>query len=183
MDSFVLLMCLGIILARITDVSLGTLRTMVVVQGRRKLAWVLGFFEILIWVVVVSKVIQNLSEPAYAVAYALGFATGNVVGITLENWLAFGEQVIRVFTREGETIATQLRSEGFRVTTFAGEEGDGPVDMLFIEAPRKKISDIALFVRHIDATCSYIIDDVRAVSHTALSLHQPTGWRAILKKK
>ena len=128
MDSFVLLMCLGIILARITDVSLGTLHTMFVVQGRRKLAWVLGFFEILIWVVVVSKVIQNLSEPAYAVAYALGYATGNVVGITMENWLAYGEQVIRVFTRKGETIATQLRGEGFRVTTFAGEEGDGPVD-------------------------------------------------------
>lgn len=176
-------MRLGIILARITDVSLGTLRTIVVVQGRRKLAWVLGFFEILIWVVVVSKVIQNLSEPAYAVAYALGYATGNVVGITLENWLAYGEQVIRVFTREGETIAAQLRSEGFRVTTFAGEEGDGPVDMLFIEAPRKKITDIALFVRQIDPSCAYIIDDVRTVSHTALRLHAPTGWRTILKRK
>jgi uncharacterized protein YebE (UPF0316 family) len=183
MDSFVLLMCLGIILARTTDVSLGTLRTVFVVQGRRKLAWVLGFFEILIWVVVVSKVIQNLSQPVYAVAYALGYATGNVVGITLENWLAFGEQVIRVFTREGNAIATQLRSEGFRVTKFVGEEGDGPVDMLFIESPRKKTSDITLFVREVDSTCFYIVDDVRAVSHAAIALHQPTGWRAIVKKK
>lgn len=183
MDSYVLLTSLGIILARTIDVSLGTLRTVFVVQGRRGLAWGVGFCEILIWVTVVSKVIQNLSEPLYLIAFALGFATGNAVGITLERWLAFGEQVVRVITKEGPRIAAQLRSEGFRTFLFPGNDDDGSIDMLFLEVPRRKTSDITLFIREIDPDCFYTIDDVQMVSRPALLLHRPTGWRAVLKKK
>lgn len=183
MDSSVLLTCLGIIMARTLDVSLGTLRTVFVVQGRRSLAWFVGFWEILIWVTVVSKVIQSLSEPLYLIAFALGFATGNAVGITLEHWLAFGEQVVRVFTKEGPRIVAQLRSEGFRAVSFPGNADDGPIDMLFLEVPRRKTSDITLFIREIDPDCFYTIDDVQMVSRPALLLHRPTGWRAVMKKK
>lgn len=183
MDSTVLLTCLLIIGARIADVTLGTLRTVYVIQGRRGVSWVLGFFEILVWIAAVSKVINNLSYPAYAISYAFGFATGNYVGMTLEKWMATGRQVVRVFTREGKKIAAQLRSEGFRVTSFQGEGRDGPIDMVFIEIPRRKTSDIALFAREIDPKCFYIIEDVREASLSTLMLHQATGWRAILKKK
>jgi hypothetical protein len=69
------------------------------------------------------------------------------------------------------------------VTAFQGEGRDGPIDMLFIEIPRKKTSDITLFTREIDPKCFYIIEDVREASLSAITLHQPTGWRAILKKK
>ena len=183
MDGTVLITCVLIIGARITDVALGTLRTVYVIQGRRGVSWILGFFEILVWILAVSQVIQNLSYPAYAISYAFGFATGNYVGMTLEQWLATGRQVVRVFTREGRKIAIQLRSEGFRVTSFPGEGRDGPIDMLFIEVPRRKTSDIALFSREVDPKCFYIIEDVREASIATLMLHQPTGWRAILKKK
>jgi uncharacterized protein YebE (UPF0316 family) len=183
MDSTVLATCLLIIIARITDVSLGTLRTVNVIRGRRGIAWILGFCEILIWVFAVSKVIGNLQQPAYAISYALGFATGNYVGMTFERWIAFGEQVVRVFTREGAKIATQLRTEGYRVTTFEGEGRDGTIQMLFIEILRRKTPDIIEFVRQIDPTCFYIVDDVRMVSLGSITLHEPTGWRAILKKK
>lgn len=183
MDETVLMTCLLIIIARITDVTLGTLRTVYVIQGRRGLSWILGFFEILVWIAAVSKVIQNLSYPAYAISYAFGFATGNYVGMTLEKWLATGRQVIRVFTREGKKIATQLRLEGFRVTSFAGEGRDGPIELLFIEIPRRKTSDVALFSREVDPKCFYTVEDVREASIATLMLHQATGWRAILKKK
>jgi uncharacterized protein YebE (UPF0316 family) len=183
MDSTVLLTCLLIVVARITDVSLGTLRTMNVIQGRRGVAWMLGFCEILIWVFAVSKVIGNLQQPAYAIAYAFGFATGTYVGITFEKWMALGEQVVRVFTREGAKIVAQLRSEGYRVTSFEGEGRDGAIHMLFIEIPRRKTPDILAFVRQIDPNCFYIVDDVRLVSLASITLHEPTGWRAILKKK
>lgn len=183
MDSFTLLMCLGIIIARTIDVSLGTLRTVFIVQGRRSLAWFLGFWEILIWVTVVSKVIQNLSEPLYVISFALGFATGSAVGITLERWLAFGDQVIRVFTKEGSRIAAQLRSEGLRAVVFPGDDEDGPIDMLFLEVPRRKTPDVTMYIRDIDPDCFYTIDDVQMVSRPALLLHRPTGWRAVMKKK
>ncbi|MGE0683271.1 MAG: DUF2179 domain-containing protein [Candidatus Binatia bacterium] len=183
MDSTVLVTCLLIIGARIADVTLGTLRTVYVIQGRRGVSWALGFFEILIWIAAVSKVIQNLSYPAYALSYAFGFATGNYVGMTLEKWMATGRQVVRVFTREGKKIAAQLRSEGFRVTSFQGEGRDGPIDMVFVEIPRRKTTDITLFAREVDPKCYYIVEDVREASLGTLLLHQPTGWRAILKKK
>jgi uncharacterized protein YebE (UPF0316 family) len=183
MDMTVLGVSALIIIARIADVSLGTLRTVSVIQGRRGVSWFLGFAELLIWVFAVSAVIHNLDQPIYAVSYAFGFATGNYVGLTFERWLAFGQQVVRVFTRQGPKIAAQLRSEGFRVTSFPGEGRDGPVQMLFIEIPRKKTQDIILFSRQIDPKCFYIVDDIRLAAPATAMLHQPTGWRAILKKK
>lgn len=183
MDYSVILTCLLIIFARIADVSLGTIRTVNVIQGRRGIAWALGLFEMLIWVFAVSKVIANLNEPLYAVSYALGFATGNLVGMALESWIGLGNQVVQVFTREGQKIATQLRTEGFRVTSFAGEGRDGPIDMLFIEIPRRKTRDITVFVRNVDSHAFYTIGDVRDKPLPYVSLQPPTGWRAIMKKK
>ena len=183
MDSTLVLTCLLIIFARIADVSLGTIRTVNVIQGRRGIAWVLGLVEMLIWVFAVSTVIENLQDPLYAVSYAFGFATGNLVGMALESWIAMGNQVVQVFTREGVKIVTQLRAEGFRVTSFTGEGRDGPIDMLFIEIPRKKTRDITLFVRKIDAHAFYTIADVRDKPTPYMQLQPPTGWRAVMKKK
>ena len=88
MNGAILSTCILIFAARIVDVSLGTIRTICVVNGRRHVALVLGFFEILVWIFAVSKVIGDLQHPVLAVAYALGFATGNFVGITIEKRLA-----------------------------------------------------------------------------------------------
>lgn len=183
MDTTVILTCLLIIFARVADVALGTVRTVNVIQGRRGIAWILGMFEMLIWVFAVSTVIENLQDPLYAISYALGFATGNLLGMALESWIALGNQVVQVFTREGRKIATQLRSEGFRVTSFPGEGRDGPIDMLFIEVPRKKTRDITLFVRNIDKHAFYTIADVRDKPLPYVHLQPPTGWRATSKKK
>jgi uncharacterized protein YebE (UPF0316 family) len=183
MDSSVLLFCCLIILGRILDVSLGTLRTVFVVQGRRSLSWVLGFCEILIWLFVISHVVQNLQQPAYAISYALGYATGNYVGVVLEQWVALGEQVVRVFTHHGAKITAQLRAEGFRVTAFPAEGRDGPLEMLFLEIPRKKARDIILHAEEIDPHCFCIVEDIRQAIPAAAMLHQPTGWRAVTKKK
>ncbi|HEX9652767.1 MAG TPA: DUF5698 domain-containing protein, partial [bacterium] len=95
------LTCIVIIVARIADVSFGTMRTVFIVQGRKGIAFVLAFLEVTIWVVVVSKVIQNLSQPEYVVSFALGFSLGTYLGITMETWLAVGDQVLRIFTRRG----------------------------------------------------------------------------------
>lgn len=178
----VLVTCLLIVLARIADVSLGTIRTVTVISGRRWTAWFLGFFEVLIWVLIVSKVIAEVQQnPLYAVAYALGFAAGNFIGITIETQLAFGEQVVRVFTRRGDDLAAPMRAAGYPVTIFPGRGRDGPVDMLFIETRRRKARDAVALARKIDPTCFLIIDDVRAAS--SLTARQPGGWRSVLKRK
>jgi uncharacterized protein YebE (UPF0316 family) len=172
-----------IVLARIGDVSLGTVRTVAVINGRRWLSWVLGFFEVLLWIVVVSRVIQTIGEsPLYPIAYALGFATGNFIGITIENHVAYGEQVVRIFSRRGAALATILRERGFRVTEFEGRGRDGPVEMLFIETRRKTVPAALAAARNIDPECFYVVDDVRVAS-ARYAEQQPGGWRSILKRK
>lgn len=164
MNSEVLFTTLLIVLARIADVSLGTVRTVAVVNGRKALAFGLGFFEILIWVLAVSKVVTTLQEPIYAVSYALGFALGNYVGISLEQTLAFGEQLLRVFTRQGADVATALRREGFAVTAMQGEGLDGPIQLLVVQCGRREMRALVRRVEDLDPSCFYVIDDVRAAS-------------------
>lgn len=156
--------CLLIFVARLGDVSLDTLRVVFVIRGKRLWVWCLGFVQVLIWVFALTRVVHNLDQPAYAVTYALGFACGNFAGMTIENWLAHGEQVIRVFSRQGDSLAARLRGHGYRVTVFDGRGRDGPVWLLYIEATRKRINDVAKLARSMDPTCFYVIEDVRAVS-------------------
>lgn len=180
----VILMCLLIIGARVADVSLGTIRTIMVVQGRRAVAFILGFFELVIWVFVVSRVILDLQDqPAYVLAYAFGFALGNYVGMTIEQRLALGRQVVRVITRSGPELAQELRTAGFRVTQFDGYGRDGPVQELFIETQRRETRNVTARVRTLDPKCYYTVDDVRITSSTEIPKRTSTGWLAILKKK
>ena len=179
----VVLTCLLIILARVTDVSMGTVRTVLVVTGRRYIASVVGFFEVLVWVIVVSKVISNLSEPLYAVCYALGFALGTFLGVTIEGRLAFGEQVVRIFSRMGDELAEKLRASGFAVTVMEGQGKDGPIQILFIHARRKRMPKLAELARKFDPACFYVIDDIRGHSLYTPMMQPATGWRATVKRK
>lgn len=166
MTASIVFNCLLIVLARIADVSLGTVRTVAVINGRRTFAWFLGFVEVLIWVLVVSAVIQQISQHwAYPVAYALGFATGNYIGITIEQYFAYGHQVVRVFTRQGEEMSRKMREKGLPVTMFEGQGRDGPVQMLFIETRRKTVKEVTRHARMIDGACFYLVDDIRVASH------------------
>ncbi len=175
--------CLVIILARVADVSLGTLRTVYIVNGRRFISWVIGFFEVLIWVVVVSKVIGDLANPLYMIAYAFGFAMGTYLGMTIEQRLAVGEQVVRIFSKRGDKLARVFRAAGFGVTVFDGRGMDGQIQLLFIELPRRKVPRLETWLEDLDPSAYYIIDDVRSAGPLRPTVHQPTGWRAILKKK
>src|SRR5882762_5027699 len=104
-----------IVLAAITDVTLDTIRTVAIVQGRRNFAAVLGFFEAVVYICAVAKVLLNMNHPVYALAYGLGYASGTFLGITIEQHLAFGDQVASLFTRKGIELAKVLRASGYRV--------------------------------------------------------------------
>ena len=175
-----------IFLARIVDVSLGTLRTISIVQGRTWVSFCLGFGEIIIWLWVISTVVPHIKEtPALAVFYAFGFATGNMIGIRIERWLAFGHIIIRVISREHDReIVDTLRRIGFGVTTFRGEGMNGPVIELYIVCRRRELREIIRIVHSIEPGAFYITEQVGEVSKIYRPIMtQVTGWRAILKKK
>ncbi len=147
--------------ARVADVALGTFRTSLVVSGRRGLAWAVAFAESSIWLLAVSRALQDLDDPILLLAFALGFATGTFVGITIEGVVALGEQVLRVFTKEGARVAAVLRERGLRVTRFPGEGRDAPVDLLFIQLRRRQAREVVQLAREYDPECFCVIDDVR----------------------
>jgi len=182
----VLLTGIAILLARIVDVSLGTLRTISIIQGRTWVSFWLGFVEIIIWLWVISTVIPQVREiPILAIFYAFGFASGNMVGIRIERWLAFGHIIIRVISKDYyKEMAETIRRAGFAVTTFQGEGLSGPVIELYIVCRRKHLREILRMVQAIEPGAFYITEQVGEVSKIYRPILTPiTGWRAILKKK
>ena len=115
-----------IILARIVDVTLDTIRIIYISRGMKYLAPIFGFFEILIWLMAISQIMRNLNNPVYYLAYAIGFATGNLVGIFVEERLAVGRVVLRIITQKDTTeLVAHLRSCGYGVTTVMRKEPPG----------------------------------------------------------
>jgi len=172
--------------ARLVDVSLGTLRTIAIVHGRTLLAFMLGFFESAIWLVVVSTIVQTVTQqPLLGIVYAFGFASGNLVGIKIEKWIAIGHLIFRIISRKNSgSMAATLRDKGYRVTTFAGEGKDGPVQELYVVCRRKDLKNLMHTVLMIDPEAFYVTEQAGSVSNVCRPIMQPiTGWRAIFKKK
>jgi uncharacterized protein YebE (UPF0316 family) len=160
-----------IVLARITDVTLDTLRTAAIVQGRRVFAAILGFFEAVIYVCAVAKVLLNLDHPIYALAYGLGYGLGTFLGITIEQRLAFGLQVVSLFARNGAELAKGLISAGYRVAKVQGHIRDGEASILYVEVPRKHTRKLISEVTAIDETCFCVVNDARAAGFANRSVN------------
>ena len=185
-ESNILVTGLIVFFARICDVSIGTIRTIVTVQGRTMIAFILAVFEIVIWLAVVSTVINQVKDqPVLVIFYALGYATGNVVGIKVEGKLAFGLIILRVICREkGDVLAARLRELGQPVTKFVGEGMRGPVIELYVVCRRKDLKWILAEVNSIDKGAFYVVEQARSMSKILRPVSTPLGgWRSIGKRK
>lgn len=141
--------------------SLDTIRTVAIVQGRRGFAAVLGFFEAVVYICAVAKVLLNMDHPVYALAYGLGFASGTFLGITIEQRLAFGDQLASLVTRKGVELAKGLRLAGYRVAEVKGHTGEGDLTILYVEIPRRNSQRLIHDAIAIDANCFCILNNVR----------------------
>ncbi|MDD5723985.1 MAG: DUF2179 domain-containing protein [Syntrophales bacterium] len=153
-----------IALARVIDVTLGTIRIIYISRGMKLLAPIFGFFEILIWLIAIGQIMQNLSNPVYYLAYAIGFAGGNLVGIFVEERLAVGRVILRIITqRDATALVDYLRSSGYGVTTVEAEGATGPVKLIFTVIDRKKVESVVSSVQTYNPRAFYSIEDVRLV--------------------
>jgi len=133
--------------ARLLDVPIGTIRMMMVMAGHKYVSALLGFFEVMIWVVAVGKAIQYLDSLVALVAYGAGFAVGTLVGMSIEQRLAIGWRVIRIINPKPELLlADSLRADGLSATRVDGLGGskstEGPVEMVFLAVKRKVVPDV-----------------------------------------
>jgi uncharacterized protein YebE (UPF0316 family) len=161
MNTTVALTSLLIVLARITDVSLDTIRTVSIVQGRRAFAAILGFFQAVVYICAIAKVLLNMDQPVYALAYGLGFAAGTYLGIAIEQRLAFGQQLASLFTRKGVELAKVLRAAGYRLVEVRGHTREGDLTILYVEIPRRQARKLIHDAGAVDETCFCIVNDVR----------------------
>ena len=154
-----------IILARIIDVSIGTLRIIYLHQGKKILVPLLGFFEILIWLIAMKQIMENLTNILYYLAYAAGFAIGNYIGICIEEKLAMGNYVFRIITSNGSDILSQaLEENGFGLTTIPAKGLKGDVKIIYTITKRKNKDKIIEIINDINPQTFYTIDDVRLAS-------------------
>jgi uncharacterized protein YebE (UPF0316 family) len=149
---------------RLVDVSAMTLRILMVIRGRKFMAWVLGFFQALVFVVAIREVFEDLGNWMNIVGYAAGFATGTVIGMRLEEWLAVGYGHLRIISaRHGAAVALALRGSGYAVTEVSGRGRDGTVDLINCSIPRRQVSHITEMVKQIDENAFITVEDVRHV--------------------
>lgn len=151
-----------IFFSRVCDVSLGTLRHVFISKGFRKIVPVLGFFEVLIWIVVVAQVMKNLNNVACYLAWAGGFATGTFVGLWIEERLALGLQVIRIITNQNcDDLVKALKEQNHGVTIVDAQGAMGPVKMIFTIIKRKNVQLVADLIRRYNPSAFYSIEDIK----------------------
>lgn len=168
-----------IFLARITDVSLDTLRIIFINRNFRYYAAVSGFFGVLIWLMVIRQIFQQLNNPLCFVAYAAGFAAGNIVGMIIENRISIGKVIIRTIMRkEADELVSVLRSAGYGVTVMNAEGMTGSVRVIFTVAERSDVASIVETIKKHNPNAFYSVEDVRFVSEavTPHRLPAPRRW-------
>jgi uncharacterized protein YebE (UPF0316 family) len=154
-----------IILARICDVTLGTMRIVFLSRGRRSIAPILGFMEVLIWLLAISQIMRNLSNPITYLAYATGFASGNYIGLWLEEKLAIGMVAVRVFLKkDSELLVQKLQDAGFGVTRLSGMGTQGAVDIIYTLIQRRSISQVIDLIHQVNPKTFFAVEEIRSAS-------------------
>jgi len=153
-----------IMLARICDVSLGTVRIMLISKGYRNIAPLIGFLEVLVWLVAVSQILQHLDKWLYYVAFALGYALGTFIGMKIEQKLSLGQVVIRVITNHSsEKLIECLKQNNFNFTTVEAEGKFGPVKIIFMITQRHLLKEAIHLIETQNPTAFFSVEDVRYV--------------------
>ena len=155
----------AIFMARIGDVTLGTIRIMFISRNMKKPAAIAGFFESIIWVFAISKILENLGSPINIVAYAGGYATGTLIGIKVEEYLSLGNVMLRIFASSpvDELVAT-LKEAGFGLTRMEAQGLYGPVEVMMTVIDRKDRDRVVSLIRETKPNAVYTVEDVRHVS-------------------
>lgn len=152
-----------IFLARVCDVTLGTLRIIFISRGRRSLAPLLGFFEVLIWIVVIGQLVQNLHSVSAYLCYAGGFAAGNFVGMWLEDRMALGTYILRIIiSDDGETLVQKIHESGFGVTRVEGQGSTGPVNLIYTIVKRRDVNNVLSIIHERVPNAFVTIEEVRS---------------------
>lgn len=155
-----------IFIARMSDVTLATLRNILLSKSVKYIVPFLGFFEVMIWLLAISQIMKNLSNPLCFIAYAMGYAMGIFIGIKIEERLALGLQVMRIITvNDSDALKNALIAQSFGITSISAMGAKGPVQIMLTVVKRKDIPGVRQLIEQYQPHAFYSIEDIRAVSH------------------
>jgi uncharacterized protein YebE (UPF0316 family) len=165
-----------IFLARIADVSLGTVRLILVSRRLKYLAPIAGFFEVLIWIIAMGQIVRNLTNPVCYLAYAGGFAAGNFIGILVAEKMSLGMVLIRIIIpKQADGLIERLRERRYGVTCLDGEGANGPVEIVFTIVPRREVASVVELVKMSNPQAFYSIEEVDFVERGVFPMQRQ--WR------
>lgn len=151
-----------IFFARVSDVTLSTLRILMLMRGKTLVAAAIGFFEVSVYIVALGQVLNNLTHPISIAVYAMGFATGNIVGGFFEEKLALGFNTAQVISVDkSKELAAQLRDHGFGVTIIEGYGIKGPHEILYVLLKRRDLPSLMGIIQKVDKNAFVTIMDTR----------------------
>lgn len=174
-----LVLPLLIFFARITDVTIGTIRIVMVAKGQKYIAPILGFFEVLIWLLAMSKIVQNLDNWICYIAYGAGFATGNYIGLMIEEKLAMGIVQLQIITRAGaQQLIEKLKADGYGITHQEAHGATEEVSIIYSIVRRNDLNYIIEIIRTYNPNAFYSIADVKFVNKGLYTSVNPMQrWR------
>jgi len=162
LDVYPWLLPVIIFFGRVVDVSLGTLRIIFVSKGEKYKAPLIGFVEVFIWVVVISQILSRANDMVAYVSYAAGYATGNYVGILLENRIAYGIVLCRIYTQKnGKDLVASLNKMNIGATLTHGTGSANEVDIIETVVDRKEMKKLERTLNNFDSNIFYVVEDVR----------------------
>lgn len=149
--------------ARITDVTLGTLRIIFTSRGRRNIAPLLGFVEVFIWVTVIAEITRGAHNIVAYLAYAGGFAVGNYVGMYIEDKLAIGMLVVRAIVPDHiQGLTERLHDKGYGVTNVNAQGSQGPVKLVYTVVMRRNLPEVAAIIQETYPNAFFTVEELRS---------------------
>lgn len=166
-----------IFLARIIDVSINTIRIIYVLGGRRLTATVLGFFESFVWLMAIRQIFEHLDNWICYIAYPAGFAMGILVGMIIEERIAYGKVIVRIITRKDiQTLRQFLIESGYRFTVVPGSGAEGPESVVFTVLERQELERLLINLKEILPTAFYTVEKVNRAAESGTVVQESARW-------
>jgi uncharacterized protein YebE (UPF0316 family) len=169
-----LLLPLFIFVAKIIEVSVGTMRLIFIARKEKKLVLMVAFVEVLIWILTIGIIFANLTNIMAYLAYAVGFATGNRMGMAIEEKMAIGNSMVRVITKKrAKKLVTYLKKEKFAITSTEAASANGHVNLIEILLPKKSLKKVLAKIKRFNPRAFLYIEDVLILNEGMMPLRAP----------
>ena len=155
---------LGIFIVRVISIGMDTLRFMLTMRGKKSIAWILGFSQSVLYVVIIGVVLNNMDNILNIIGYSAGFATGNTLGMWIESKLAIGFSHISIISQKnGIAVAQALRDADYAVTEIPAKGKDGMVSLLNLTTRRKQVPEVEKLALELDPSAFITVEDITPV--------------------